>query len=389
LKLYFILILYFLISLPTISIVLGIKITSDKDFRSTEKRSRAEFKPTKISRTLPSLKKFFDDRYLYRTLLRKLLVTLKQASWSGTINGNKIFRGEDGYLFLGNDYNNAIDGFRGIHTNDSDRTLELLKQIDTLAKKLDIVFRLIVAPNKHTFFPHKIPDFYEPLSETYLHRLRQTNAHRYGFIDILREFEDLPNEIQKYLYPKTDSHWTKLGAQYTQCALLNSLDIDCIPPSEFEIVPHRGFELARIAGINLTKNIDFATKFSLKQKPSDFSLSVLDIESDKPIEQKSSVLRLGKKFSQVTNHSLKNERFAVIARDSFADAWLRMGLVHNFQSTIVTHWFFLGDDKLNKKIIKNNSNIFIFEIVERSLTHINSKLETILDLFRSIQNQKN
>jgi len=389
LKLYFILILYFLISLPTLGIIFGVSNQSDDEFRASENRVRSQFRPTKVSKILPSFENFFNDRYLYRTSLRKLLVKIKQGSWSGTINGNKVFKGKDDYLFLGNHYNRAVDGFRGIHDGNSEKTVELLKKIDSRASQLHIKFRLIVAPNKHTVFSHKIPDFFAPLQETYLHKLRQSQAHKYGFIDVMNEFHSLPDDVQKYLYPKTDSHWTQLGARHALCALLNSLDIDCKTPGQFRTEPSTGFDLARIAGIKSLKKIDFATRFLAKQAPTNFKFSIVDIENGKTIEQIPPIMKLGKKFTQIINYSNVNSLSAVIARDSFAIPWFPLGLAHNFQETIVTHWTHLGNKRLSEKILASRPNIFVLEIVERSAKNINPKLEILLDLLESIDSHTN
>jgi len=77
---------------------------------------------------------------------------------------NKVIIGKDGFLFLGNDSGRVLDKTKGVF-RPSKKEIELwsdkLKDLQDWYENQGIKFVIVIAPNKHSIYPEKLPHWME------------------------------------------------------------------------------------------------------------------------------------------------------------------------------------------------------------------------------------
>ena len=76
---------------------------------------------------------------------------------------NQVTFGKDGFLFLGDKYNKPLSGARGLYPNmdiERQRTKEAMNAWQNRIKQYGVDgFHIIVAPNKHSIYADKLPNW--------------------------------------------------------------------------------------------------------------------------------------------------------------------------------------------------------------------------------------
>lgn len=185
-------------------------------------------------------------------------------------NWNKAFRGKDGWLFLGNDYNKTIDALRGADMDGPPRQylFNLIHNLADNCKEANIPFMVVIGPNKSTIYPEYLPDWLQPVDSGVRNTLKASLEQK-G----ISVFDPTPllksNKDKRLLYYRTDTHWNILAGSLVYNELKNfinsqfQLDFPPLPPHILDDGPTHTGDLVRIGNFSYL-NIKDGDNFILK-----------------------------------------------------------------------------------------------------------------------------
>ena len=159
--------------------------------------------------------KSFTKKQLFSTdnleTIRNYIVYI---TFNVSLNEEQVIAGEDNYLFLGNRYGNVIDKTQGNFSytkEDISKWTDKLKNLQTWYEEKNIKFIMIIAPNKHSVYVDKLPDWIKinhlTITDAIVNASKQKNINILDLRPILIE-----NKNIKPLYMQTDTHWNNVGA---------------------------------------------------------------------------------------------------------------------------------------------------------------------------------
>ena len=160
-----------------------------------------------------------------RTVYTDEAVTLKDLALGklfGVSGNGQVIAGKDGWLF----YSETLNDYTGAGRMTETQLTELAEKIaglDEFCRGNGAVFYLIVAPNKNTVYPEKMPGIYKKGDagsnlRLLLNKLAEKNVNAPDLAESFRErIENVPEawmqiNSETYLYYRTDTHWNALGA---------------------------------------------------------------------------------------------------------------------------------------------------------------------------------
>ena len=203
----------------TISLPVMVLITQDDQIIKSENRKVTafplihNFSKREVKDFIEKLNKYVEDRmpfkeYVYQNFARYYRKNTVSADFSRTVEGN------DGWLFLGNDYNNVLNQ----HTRPV--PLDEIKQRDfvTNIKEMMAAYpsaytTVLVCPDKHGIYWENIPRYISSLTEQRLAEkkiadLKENNINVIDLYSALKKGKEAEN-----IYYKTDTHWNPKGAE--------------------------------------------------------------------------------------------------------------------------------------------------------------------------------
>lgn len=128
----------------------------------------------------------------------------------GGTGSERVVKGKDCFLF----YRQGLEDTLGEQPM-TDQGIELLADnIARLARKLKAEgtkFMLVIAPNKATIYPHKLPYFIQAAPEEGSNRVRLMAALQQAGVNA-PDFVPLLRNKSMLTYMKTDTHWSAYGA---------------------------------------------------------------------------------------------------------------------------------------------------------------------------------
>jgi hypothetical protein len=265
------------------------------------------------------------------------------------------------------DYQNALS-FRRKTLRRISRNIQNCYQY---AQEQNITFLIVVAPNKATIYPEKLPEQIQPLSDR--SRLDELNAylkkyHIPGVLDLRPAL--LEARQQQDVYYQMGTHWNELGAYAAYKTILSTLSQshpELVPyPEKFfrfrndpQLGAKRGDkEIARLIQANylsLEPNLFYTRNMDEFVSQIYFPGTTLGYHS----------------ISWIPDRDLPS---LMIFHDSFGVAGLNRFLSLNFSK--VSYIFDQGSSKyLNKPIIEMFSpDVLIYEVVERNLSELETDL---------------
>jgi len=165
---------------------------------------------------LSELSDWFDDNHG----IKKPFISFYNKGISlifGESAEEEVILGKDGWMFYAqtlSDYEGS-DKMSEREVFSSSRVLWLMNEY---AKKNEMDFLFVIAPNKNSLYPDKMPDFY-PRAEGKSDAQRLMDLLEENKVSYVDLFEVIGSEA-KPLYLKTDSHWTTEGASLAADAIL-------------------------------------------------------------------------------------------------------------------------------------------------------------------------
>jgi alginate O-acetyltransferase complex protein AlgJ len=333
-----------------------------------ENRERASLPRLNIHKAIPAtfssdFTSYFNDRFALRTELLTLRSKLFYLLLHET-GSNKVIAAQDGWLFLGTDYN--IESFRNSRPYTEPELQHLVRGLEKeknwLAKH-NIRYLLFIAPGKPTIYPEYVPRQFTKLHR--FSRLDQLIAYvkEHSTVDLIDLRPALfDGKKEDFVYYKADSHWNAFGSYISYQQIGNYLSkwfplIHIWKRSEFKKEHYQveGGGLALWLGLN---------GLLVESAPTLVPLHPRKSFTSEYLGEKESVISDSRKkyLAFATAVDDPNLPKAIILRDSFADA-LQPFLSEHFRR-IVYLWRY---DLPVKEILAEKPDVVIQEMVERAL----------------------
>lgn len=296
--------------------------------------------------SIGKLKNFYLDNYGTKATLVKEYINFKSKFSKENPIPNRVIKGKNGWLYLGNYYNNVFNNSFGNNTF-SDKQFNAIKNnlinCNNYLKAKNIKFYTVIAPDKNKIYQEFLP-FQLKQNLNNVELLNQVLPEDLKVIDLEKTL--LYNKKNQQLYLKTDTHWNHYGAFHGFKKILKHIDKDnnlkMVKLSDFNTFTENNFQgdLTRMIQSTITE-----TNIKLKAKPY-FETEVINYNSY---------------YQHYRNINGKGK--IMIYRDSFSNALIPF-LNATFKEVIL-----IKKHNLDKALIKSfNPDIVLFEIIERNLS---------------------
>lgn len=166
---------------------------------------------------------YINDQFVFRD--KWISTKSRMEHYFGKLENNNIVYGSDGYMF---------DKVQSIDKNQLEKNITSLNKFCNRYKDLNITVGLI--PNSYEVLKDKLPWGLELYNQTDLidkvyRDVLDNRAKTLDILNIMKQNKD------KYIYYKTDHHWTTLGAYYAYDEYIKSMneypvDIDKLKKQE-------------------------------------------------------------------------------------------------------------------------------------------------------------
>ncbi|MFP4470139.1 MAG: alginate O-acetyltransferase AlgX-related protein [Bacteroidales bacterium] len=204
---------------------------------------------------------YLNDAFAFRTNMIETYSSLL-FSVGSSARPDRIVPGKNGYLFLGNSFHRIIDHTEGktlFSQNELDRWLLKFSQRKEYLGLFDIPFYVVVVPKKHVVYPEYLPGYIIPSD---INNMQQILDSKPGFnlLHLKDSLRAAKEEWGDYLYNKTDSHWSEIGAYAGYLKIMNRLkaEFEKLEPiklskSDFNINTHPGWQNKHL--LHLTQDL--------------------------------------------------------------------------------------------------------------------------------------
>ena len=333
--------------------------------------------------TLPTINFFqhvvkYDFKKIFNTEKIEMYVNYGfYKIFNQSLEQNSVITGKDDFLFLGGKYDNVLHKTNGIFrpTNtEINKWTDKLKNIQAWYEARGIKFTIVIAPNKHTIYREKLPNWMRYDGGTVTDDIvRMSNKKNINLVD-LRKFFISQKSDEKLLYNKFGTHWNRYGASlgYNETIEhINQYYKSNIKKTTYKVFDNlKGHDRGLIRFLKLKEQFSNIYEneytFNLKNK-----LCYGDIDKKTFILDKCKIvnnptIKPNKKPSYIINAEADNNETLLLLGDSYMGANSKL---YNSTFSKVFRWH---DGGLNGKplsdfILKNKPSIVIYQLVERRL----------------------
>jgi CBS domain-containing protein len=131
------------------------------------------------------------------------------------MHDGKVLAGKDGWLFLANDTNQVLKQHAG-ELRFSDFELNqwqlVLEQRLAWVRMLGGSYFFVVPPNPQSVYPEKLPDLIATAPERPVMQLARQLERSGSPAGVVYPLDELVAAKAEWIYPKSDTHWTAIGA---------------------------------------------------------------------------------------------------------------------------------------------------------------------------------
>jgi len=326
--------------------------------KSSPKKELPTLENNNIFKYFGDFDNYYSKEFNGRNMYYSSISALKYKLFGTSAKRESVLTGKDGFLFLGNNAGHIVDETLGLNVFSDREIKQIQKRVLSTSrwmKKNDIRFYMMIAPNKHTIYPEKLPF--------------KVDTNRLTKIDQIAEIIDdtkhvTPIELKESLiraknrglvYHKTDTHWNTFGAYFAYWKIMNVLNEDF--PGEFRPISLKNMKQTKREGrtLGLSRMLNYPIEETTKE---------VKIRKPRSIEQapELNMKRRANTKAEIRYKAPKKKRKAVIIRDSFSAALVDF-LKEHFEEVV-----FIWASKIDEDIIlKEKPDIVIYEIVERNV----------------------
>ncbi|MDK2802324.1 MAG: hypothetical protein KFW09_02985 [Oscillospiraceae bacterium] len=172
------------------------------------------------------IEEYYSDQFIFRDNW----ITIKSFSEYiiGKKNIDNIFIGKDDYIF-------ERHLPKDIETNNLEKNLDSIKLFLKNINLLNISTSFIIVPSSSHVLSEYMPRLAYKYNENNIIDYLDLIISRYDNINFIPILEDLKNNSDKYIYYKTDHHWTTKGAYIAYKAWAKENNINPLLESDFII----------------------------------------------------------------------------------------------------------------------------------------------------------
>ncbi len=353
----------------------------------TENRQAADFKPLENFR-ISKIKLFFDDfdKFLNDRLIGRDFIVNSFRNF--TTNDFKLFldnplfiEGKDNFVFL-DKFDFALErhvkGTSSKNEKEFEKrfniVLDKLKNISDFSIKNNIDFFVFVAPDKHSVYCEKLPNYLgknvcsisKEVTNNQIQKLNSLGIKTIYPIDELQKLAEY-----KHLYYKTDTHWNILGAEQAFYILMDQIydykKTNFIQSNDYFLIEYENKKVGDIKGMGLSNYYSFSEP-SYKFKSVDNKKILWRIDNqkkylEKSLDDTSSVA--DRKEESMINVEANNEERVLLIHDSFGT---NLSYFFNLNFKYVTYLSYYENNIMDMKNIINKfkPDLIIYETVERN-----------------------
>jgi len=326
------------------------------------------------------LKKLFNTDYDFKKLFHTDTVEMYinyrfYKVYNKSLIPESVIIGKDGFLFLGNKYSQILDKTQGVykyHDKDIDKWTNKLQNIQTYYEERGIKFAIVIAPNKHSVYKEKLPNWMNyngrTITDDIVSYSKKKNINLLDLRKILQE------KKATQLYFTTDTHWNNqgsaIGFENTIKYINNIYKAKYkIPNYELLTTHEESGDLASFLKINsiLPKNheTNYAYKFENESDVCHGNISEKHI-IEKCNNKKNPQMFINSQAQYMINKYSLNKDKLLLLCDSFATANSKL-----YNETFNTIWKFyyehINGNRLSDFVTKHKPDIVIYQVVERNL----------------------
>lgn len=299
---------------------------------------------------------YYSDNFYLKSILFKAYYFIKTDVFGVDAIPEKVVRGKNGWLFLGESHSQIISKSKGF-SNFPAHTLEVLhnnlESEDEWLNRNNIEYYIAVAPNKLSIYSNQLPIVSTSNQQTFQQFKSICEKLRISCIDMSAGMDTNSNR----LFHKTNTHWNELGAFIGYKNLIKEIrlahpDVPLLEEKDFILSNEVSYEE------DLSKMLD--TKIE--------EVRLLMRLKNKTASMVKSRLLVPQNFTRIPSdyemryQSSANSLKVLVFRDSFCTT-LKDKIAESFGETVLI-WSHKFDKQL---ILDEQPDIVIREIVERSL----------------------
>jgi hypothetical protein len=270
--------------------------------------------------------------------------------------------GKDGWVDYTGDGN--IDDFQNLKPFKNKKNLyKKLKNLDRFLKSQGITFLIVVAPNKATIYPDKLPEQIKsvPTQSRLDQFITYFENHHLPIVVDLRPALRLARNSQDTYFKDNNTHWNGYGAFVAYTTV-----IDALRPSFPELKPYKADDL-KLMPANPGLNIP-GPYFT----PKDFVVQTLYLGNDNGRDKFLGTEYGYNQFSSIPGSNLPT---LLMFHDSFGAYYLNDYLSMNFGKSYFVHVVSTVQYLSKESIQQFDPDVVILQIVERDLDLLVNTLE--------------
>ena len=311
-----------------------------------ENRAEVQFNP---KRPFDKIDEDYKYYFGFRRILSDNYLELKKQIFHTSPIPDKVIYGKDGWLFLGDSYNDVFSKSLGTKRFTDQEAQDIANKIIEMSQyceSIGVEFYYYVAPNSHTIYSDKLP--LKPANKANdFDQIKQKLEREFPVLDIRPALRKAKQKQQ--VYQKTDSHWSEYGAYIGVNELLRVMQ-DKFPK----------IELIRLEDYVLEKTYkevtDLAEMLKIKVRE---ELIQFSEKNQTKIEVKQTIIN---GIEEIYTKNATGNYKGMIYRDSYA------GLMIPFLRKTFRNLTFISSPRFDKqRIATEKPDFVIYEIVERNL----------------------
>lgn len=296
---------------------------------------------------------------------------------------DSVITGKDDFLFLGNKYKNVLHKTNGIYRpsdKEIDEWTNKLRDLQSWYEDRGIKFVLVIAPNKHTIYREKLPNWMKYSGKTITDDIvKHTNKKNINVLDLRQIL--INNKKDKTLYMKTDTHWNNVGASIGYDATIayinNTYRINLAKPTYIIKNKYRDAgDLANFLKIKTLLADDYENVYTFDFGYDYYVCNGKINRDNNALEKCENVINpymyINSKPQYMINNNSLNKQKLLWLCDSYAGGdggKVANSQLYNATFQIIWKWHFgqINGSRLSDFINKYKPDFVIYQIVERDL----------------------